>query len=86
MDRVTITQVRGAADAVSEMFEARGSTARVVVQRRNGYTALDLAYLSHHEPGALAIARMLTAGTTGEVWRYLQAMREAMYALEDTYR
>lgn len=78
--RISRSQVDGLAMSLNEALEARGSNARVAVQGRNGYTALDLATADGRT------VKNLHAGTKNDVWNYLYAMRESLWLLEEPYR
>ena len=78
----TKAEMEGRAEMVNSTLARRGSTARVFVQARNGGTALDLTTIDG-KPGTSV--RTLTFGTRGEVYRYLVAMSEALWALDEPY-
>ncbi|MBA2740985.1 MAG: hypothetical protein H0U46_03135 [Actinobacteria bacterium] len=67
-------------DAVNSMLASRGSSARVFVQGRNGYTGLDL--LDAKDGGTV---KTLTAGSKSDVELYLLGMKEAFWLLEEPY-
>lgn len=67
-DRITFRDVDRIALTVGDRMAGTGRT--VFAQRRNGYVALDLL-----DMGGLVL-RTLTAGTSREVYTYLQGMRQ----------
>jgi hypothetical protein len=80
MTTTTRSQVEGIADSLNEMLEARGSSARVRVEGRNGYTAVDLGTADGRT------VKNLHAGTKTEAWQYIYAMREGLWLLEEPFR
>ena len=85
MQRISWKALEGLERTVNSALELRGSSARVVVERRYDYTALDLTtadYLENH-PGATV--RTLRIGSTGDLWAYMQAMFTALELLSPPY-
>lgn len=83
MTRVTRKQLEGMVENVNRGLERAGSCARVTVEQRYDYHALDLTtadYLENH-PGAAI--RTLRIGRTGEIADYLRAMLEAIWLPAD---
>jgi hypothetical protein len=73
MERITNTRLKAAAESLNRRLEGRGSPARVVIERRYGYVAIDEA----DERGA--VRRTLTTGHTArEAWEALQNMMRAL--------
>jgi hypothetical protein len=68
-ERITRADVDRIADTVSRDLP---DDLEIRVGRRNGYTAVDLSTV-----GASTVIRLLTMGTSREVYTYLQGMRQA---------
>lgn len=87
-ERITAARVRERAFALNRILRARGSDARYFAQRRNGYTGLDryqrVSGRWGEPPGERCemISGPIIAGTSGEVYRHLGGMIEALEALE----
>ncbi len=65
--------------ALNNMLSNRNSNARVLVQGRNGYTALDLMNTDN------STLKTLCAGTKREIELYLLGMKEAFWLLEEPF-
>lgn len=80
MARTTLSQARGAAEALTWALRDKGSSATIILEQRNGHCALDV----YDDAGALR--ETLIVGTRGECWAHAHAMRQALWLLEHPYR
>lgn len=80
MTRTTDSDLEAATRHLNHTLERKGSSARALTGRRNGYVAIDIGDADG------SIQRHLYAGRAGEVLVYLRAMREGLWLLEPPYR
>jgi hypothetical protein len=85
MARVSLKQLEQLATVLNRAFEARGSTARVVVGARYDYHALDLTTADYLENHSGAMVKSLCLGRTGELDTYMRAMLEALWLVSEPY-
>jgi hypothetical protein len=83
MERTTRRQLDTLAETFNAAMAKRGSEARVVVEQRYDYHALDLTtvdYIANH-PGAAV--KTLRLGTKSELAVFLRAMLEGVWLVDD---
>jgi hypothetical protein len=80
MARTTRKEADAVVNSLNEMLAARGSDARVHLEGRYDYHALDLGTAAQVARGAAQ--KTLTLGQLGEVVRYARAMREAIWLID----
>lgn len=85
MARTSRKQLEGIAERANAMLADRGSCARILVEGRNGYHALDLTTAQDIERGHHSASKTLHVGSTGELWTYLYALCEGLHLVSPPY-